>query len=116
MGISAYVKYKGESVEDAWKREEGGRDEWFGYSAHTMAEIEEFASLAGVEEPLWGCGDLPWIPPQRAAEYAEKLRGFLAEIEPGPPGSVTDEVMCDLAHKAVSFLEVAARHDGYIVD
>lgn len=113
MGISAYVKYKDESVDDAWKREDG---EWFGYSARTMAEIEEFASLAGVREPLWGFGDLPWIPAERAAEYAEKLRKFLAEIDPGPPGSGTDEELCGLAQKAVSFLETAAKCDGYIVD
>lgn len=116
MGISAYVKYKGESVEESLKRESGEPDEWFGFSAATMAELEKLGSLAGIDTPLWGTVAEPWIPPEEAGAHATKLRRFLAKVEPGPSGSLTDEEMCGLMLQVISFLEVAERHDGYIVD
>jgi hypothetical protein len=46
---------------------------------------------------------------------AKKLRAFLAEVEPGPKGSVTDSEMLDLAAAYASFCEQAAEQGGVVI-
>ncbi len=111
MGISLYIRNKGESIEEAFERDTG---EWFGYKTKTMSELGAFGTLAGVPS-LFGFVGEAWISPERAAENAAKLRTFLSEVKPGPKGSTTDEEMCGLAAELASFLEWAADQNGYVV-
>ena len=111
MGLSAYVRFRGETFEEALLREDGP---WFGSNTRSMSAIEEFAGLAGIDT-VFGYPEQV-TSAQDAGTYEVKLRRFLDDLEPGPEGSLTDPSMCALAEEFVVFLQRAAEAGGYIVD
>jgi hypothetical protein len=109
MGLDLYILARGETVEELERRESADH---FGLRNKAMSELGKLTEEAGTGLIVGG-EDEP-IPPEAAAEIAHKLRSYLAETEPGPPGSPTDEEMRGIASDFASFCERASEEAGYV--
>lgn len=111
LGFDLYILRKGESLEEFERRESAHH---FGYRTRTMVELERLAEQAGTD-PVAGMVGEEVVSPTRAGEMPKKLRAFLADVEPGPSGSFTDQEMLELAAAYASFCEQAAEQGGIVI-
>ncbi len=79
-----------------------------------MSELESLAEQAGTG-PVAGYAGDEVISPAQAGEMAKKLRTFLADVEPGPKGSLADQEMLEIAAAYTSFCERAAEQGGIVI-
>ena len=111
MGIDLYILRRGETMGEYERRESAHH---FGGTNSTMGALEDLAKRGGVDS-IAGYAGQEVVSPEVAEENARKIRALLPTLEPGPPGSETDEDLLELLAAYASFCEQAAEQGGFTV-